>query len=45
MRMREGDKWLLFIPPDRAYGEDGMGRTIPPNAALIFELELLEVLD
>ncbi|HOZ49470.1 MAG TPA: FKBP-type peptidyl-prolyl cis-trans isomerase [Candidatus Hydrogenedentes bacterium] len=45
LHMKEGDKWLLFIPPERAYGEKGMGKTIPPNSALIFELELLEVVE
>ncbi len=45
LHMKEGDKWLLFIPPERGYGEAGMGKTIPPNMVLIFELELIEVLD
>jgi len=43
--MKEGAKWQLFIPHDLAYGDKGRGRTIPPNAALIFEIELLEILD
>jgi len=42
--MKEGAKWQLFIPPDLAYKEQGSRGAIPPNAALIFEIELLEIL-
>lgn len=41
--MREGDKWRLFIPPELAYGDKGQGETIPANALLIFEVELVAV--
>jgi FKBP-type peptidyl-prolyl cis-trans isomerase len=41
--MKIGDKWRLFLPPELAYGEQSPTPTIPPNSALIFEVELLEV--
>ncbi len=41
--MRVGDKWRLFIPPAMAYGEASPTPAIPPNSALIFEVELLEI--
>ena len=40
--MREGDKWIVYIDPAMAYGEDGRPG-IPPNSILIFEIELLEI--
>jgi FKBP-type peptidyl-prolyl cis-trans isomerase FklB len=42
--MSVGSKFRLFIPAELAYGENGMGSTIPPSSTLIFEIELLAIL-
>ena len=42
-RMKAGDKWKLVIPPTLGYGERGIPGVIPPNSALLFDVELLEV--
>lgn len=42
--MSEGSEWELFIPYQLAYGEAGAHGSIPPCAALVFKVELLEVL-
>ena len=41
--MQEGDKYRFFIPYNLAYGERGAGAQIPPFAALVFDVELIEV--
>ena len=41
--MKEGAKYMLYIPPDLGYGQRGAGQQIGPNEALIFEVELLDV--
>jgi FKBP-type peptidyl-prolyl cis-trans isomerase FklB len=42
--MSVGAKWRLFIPSDLAYGAQGAGQHIAPHTALIFEVELLEII-
>ncbi|MBL4582209.1 MAG: FKBP-type peptidyl-prolyl cis-trans isomerase [Gammaproteobacteria bacterium] len=41
--MSVGDKWRLFIPAAMAYGEASPTPSIPPNSALIFDVEILEI--
>ncbi|TFG91520.1 MAG: FKBP-type peptidyl-prolyl cis-trans isomerase, partial [Myxococcales bacterium] len=38
--MGEGAKWELYVPPDLGYGAQGAGDRIPPQSALVFEVEL-----
>jgi FKBP-type peptidyl-prolyl cis-trans isomerase FklB len=40
--MAEGSTWELYVPPDLGYGERGAGDRIPPQSALVFEVELID---
>ena len=42
---KKGGKGTLYLPAETAYGKRGAGKAVPPNAALIFELELEDILD
>ena len=41
--MKEGDRWMLYIPYELGYGERGSGAKIPPYSTLLFEVELIKV--
>lgn len=40
--MHKGEKWLLIVPPELAYGSRGRSPTIPRDATLVFEMELVD---
>jgi len=41
--MKEGGKWRFFIPPELAYGARSVGKLIPKNATLVFDIELISI--
>ena len=43
--MKEGEKWKLTIPAELAYGARSPSPKIPANSALVFEVELVKILD
>jgi FKBP-type peptidyl-prolyl cis-trans isomerase len=43
--MPVGSKWKLFIPSDLGYGDRGAGHSIPGGATLVFDIELIEILN
>ncbi len=43
--MKEGESRMIWIPANKAYGENGNGEMIPPNSPLQFKIDLAEVMD
>jgi len=42
--MSEGSTYMLYLPSDLAYGPNGAGSAVPPNATLIFKVELISII-
>ena len=43
--MKPGDHWIVYLPSGLGYGPEGKGDRIPPNADLVFEIELVKVVN
>jgi FK506-binding protein 1 len=43
VQLKVGEKAIITCPPDYAYGDRGAGNVIPPNATLIFDVELVAI--
>lgn len=43
--MKVGDKWRLYVPAELGYGEYSPGPSIPPNSTLVFDVELVEIVN
>lgn len=44
-KMKVGSKWMLFIPPDLAYGDKGAGDVIKPGTTLVFEVNVIGIVE
>lgn len=42
--MRRGDEWTVYVPPSQGYGREGRPPVIPPDAVLVFRLQLMDFL-
>lgn len=42
-KMKPGDEWIVYVPPGMGYGAAGAPGTIPPNAVLVFRIQMLDV--
>lgn len=42
-KMKPGDEWVVYVPPGLGYGKAGAPGAIPPNAVLVFRIQLLDV--
>lgn len=42
-KMKPGDEWIVYVPPGMGYGEGGAPGTIPPNAVLVFRIQVLDM--
>ena len=45
LMMKEGSRWRIWLPPNLAFGEQGMAPGIPPNAVIEFEIEFISIED